>query len=78
MMLKSGLMIMPTRDVVPLTVTVHQRRSVAPKVFGTVIENMPKLRFGRKCVGWPRSMSPGSNLLFGPIGTSMFCVQLRL
>jgi hypothetical protein len=41
-------MIMPTREATPLIVSVHHRRSVAPKVFGTVIENIPKLRFGRK------------------------------
>ena len=57
--------------VTPFTVSAHHSFSVTGVFFGTVIVNMPKPRFGRKCVGWPRSTSPGSKRLLGPIGTSI-------
>ena len=49
----------------PLATRVHVSFSL-PKLLGTVMVNMPHCRFGRKCVGCPRSGPPGSVRLSGP------------
>ena len=62
----------------PLTTIVHVSRSFVENAFGTRTRNMPVLRPGSKCVGWPMSGPPGSMRLFGPIGTSIARDMLRL
>src|SRR4029077_4117992 len=58
--------------------TIVQVIFLLPRSFGTLIVNTPHWRFGRKCVGWPWSASPGSTRLFGPGGMADSCLVVRV
>ena len=78
MMLKSGLMIMPTREATPLIVSVHHRRSVAREVLRHGDREHAEVAVREEVRRLPAIGIARFEVLFGPIGISTSWVQLRL